>query len=94
MKYIVTSTWKHTTQMDLAQLKAYMSVFKPLGIHENIIWFKMDEYTHGSIALYPSKDAYLEFKEANDMQRGISNELGITMTYEAEGEAFAELQEL
>tara|TARA_B100000700_G_C14738541_1_gene711817 strand:+ start:373 stop:657 length:285 start_codon:yes stop_codon:yes gene_type:complete len=94
MKYLVTSTWKHSTKIDEEQQRAYMSVFKNLNVHENIIWFRIDEQTHGSVAIYPSKEAYLEFKDANAMQRGISNELGITMTYEVEGETFAELQEL
>ena len=33
------------------------------------IWYKIDAFTHGSVAIYKSKEAYEAFMELNAVQR-------------------------
>ena len=43
-------------------------IFVDEYVHETI-WYQIDEYAHGSVRIYKSKEAYQDFKEANATQR-------------------------
>jgi hypothetical protein len=58
---------------NLSNVEYHASVVKSLlnaddYVHE-AIWYKIDDYTHGSVGIYKSKVAYEDFKEANATQR-------------------------
>ena len=58
MKYVVTSVWKHPAALDWQQMRQNMSQFKGNPHVAEIHWYEIDETTHGSVAIYHSKEAY------------------------------------
>ena len=59
------------------------------------IWYQIDEYTHGSVAVYKSEEDYHAFKEKNQMQRDFAlNELKVSLLGESMGPAFAVASDL
>ena len=68
MKYVVTSVWKHPNAIDWQQMRQNMSEAKDNAHIAEIHWYEIDETTHGSVAIYHSKEAYeanLAFQEEN-----------------------------
>ena len=59
MKYVNTAIWKHEKPIDEEEERAYMSVLKTLLNADDYlldtIWYKIDDYTHGSVGIYKSK---------------------------------------
>ena len=95
MKYVVTSVWKHPDTIDWQQMRQNMSEARDNPHIAEIHWYRIDETTHGSVAIYHSKDAY----EANlaFMQEHRSNsisERGIEMLHEAHGESHVDFTSL
>ena len=96
MKYVVTSVWKHPGALDWPLMRQNMSKhFKGNPHIAEIHWYEIDDTTHGSVAIYHSKDAY----EANlaFMQEHRSNsisERGIEMLHEAHGESHVDFTSL
>ena len=95
MKYVVTSVWKHPAALDWQQMRQNMSQFKGNQHVAEIYWYEIDETTHGSVAIYHSKEAYEANLGAQEQNRAKStNEYSIQMLHEAHGESHAELTSL
>ena len=95
MKYVVTSVWKHPAALDWEKMRQNMAQFKHNPHISEAHWYEIDETTHGSVAIYHSRDAY----EANFafMQEHRSNsisERGIEMLHEAHGESHVDFTSL
>ena len=99
-QFILNSTWKHTKPIDEKEQRDYLKLIKeeldPDGEYwlENI-WYKIDEYTHGSISFYASEEAYTKMIDRINAQRNVSDDLrGCTMIHEFKGSAFAVLSKV
>ena len=95
MKYVVTSVWKHPAALDWQQMRQNMSQFKGNPHVAEIHWYEIDETTHGSVAIYHSKEAYeanLAFQEENRSKS--TNERSIQMLHEAHGESHVDFTSL
>ncbi len=99
-QFILNSTWKHTKSINEQEQRDYLKLIKeeldPEGKYwlENI-WYKIDEYTHGSISFYASEEAYTKMIDRIDAQRNVSDDMrGCTMINEFKGTAFAVLSEV
>ena len=95
MKYVVTSVWKHPNAIDWQQMRQNMSEAKDNAHIAEIHWYEIDETTHGSVAIYHSKEAYeanLAFQEENRSKS--TNERSIQMLYEAHGESHVDFTSL
>ena len=95
MTYVVTTVWKHPVKIDWQSMRQTMSKSKDNPHVSEIHWYEIDETTHGSVAIYHSRDAY----EANlaFMQEHRSNsisERGIEMLHEAHGESHVDFTSL
>ena len=88
MKYVVTSIWKHPDTIDWQQMRQNMSEVKDNPHIAEIHQYEINETTHGSVAIYHSKEAYeanLAFQEENRSKS--TNERSIQMLHEAHGES-------
>ena len=95
MKYVVTSVWKHPNAIDWQQMRQNMSEAKNNAHIAEIHWYEIDETTHGSVAIYHSKEAYeanLAFQEENRSKS--TNERSIQMLHEAHGESHVDFTSL
>ncbi len=95
MKYVVTSVWKHPNAIDWQQMRQNMSEAKDNAHIAEIHWYEIDETTHGSVAIYHSKEAYeanLAFQEENRSKS--TNERSIQMLHEAHGESHVDFTSL
>ena len=94
MKYVVNASWKHEQPVDEQHQRDYMGVLKstlnsPEYLYKTI-WYKIDAFTHGSVAIYKSKEAYESFMELNATQRDFAaDERKVFMQVEYQGLAFA-----
>ena len=61
MKFIVNALWQHESSIDEEAYRDYMVVLKSTldsaDYVEETIWYKIDEKTHGSVAIYQSEEA-------------------------------------
>ena len=95
MKYVVTSVWKHPAALDWQQMRQNMSQFKGNPHIAEIHWYEIDETTHGSVAIYHSKEAYEANLATQEQNRAKStSEYSIQMLHEAHGECHSELSSL
>ena len=95
MKYVVTSVWKHPAALDWQQMRQNMSQFKGNPHVAEIHWYEIDETTHGSVAIYHSKEAYEANLAAQEQNRAKStSEYSIQMLYEAHGESHVDFTSL
>ena len=99
MKYIVNAFWKHETPKIAEEAIDYMMIVRDTFDNEEhvleTIWYQIDEYTHGSIAIYKSEEKYHAFLEKNIFQRDFAaKEGGVTMIEEYKGAAYAVQTEL
>ena len=95
MKYVVTSVWKHPAALEWQQMRQNMSQFKGNPHVTEIHWYEIDETTHGSVAIYHSKEAYEANLAAQEQNRAKStSEYSIQMLHEAHRESHAELTNL
>ena len=95
MRYVVTSVWKHPNAIDWQQMRQNMSEAKDNAHIAEIHWYEIDETTHGSVAIYHSKEAYeanLAFQEENRSKS--TNERSIQMLHEAHGESHVDFTSL
>ena len=95
MKYVVASIWKHPDKIDWQQMRRNMFEVKDNPHIAEIHWYHIDETTHGSVAIYHSKEAYeanLAFQEENRSKS--TNERSIQMLHEAHGESHVDLTSL
>ena len=59
------------------------------------IWYKIDDYTHGSISFYASEETYLKMVDRINAQRSVADNMRVvTMVHEFKGPAFAVLSEV
>ncbi len=95
MKYVVTSVWKHPAALDWQQMRQNMSQFKGNPHIAEIHWYEIDETTHGSVAIYHSKEAYEANLAAQEQNRAKSTrEYSIQMLHEAHGESHVDFTSL
>lgn len=95
MKYVVTSVWKHPAALDWQQMRQNMSQFKGNPHIAEIHWYEIDETTHGSVAIYHSKEAYEANLAAQEQNRAKStSEYSIRMLHEAHGESHVDFTSL
>ena len=95
MKYVVTSVWKHHDTIDWQQMRQNMSEVKDKPHIAEIHRYRIDEMTHGSVAIYYSKEAYeakLAFQKENRWKS--TNERSIQMLHEAHGESHGDITSL
>ena len=95
MKYVVTSVWKHPETIDWREMRKLMSGAKGNPNVAEIHWYKIDETTHGSVAIYHSKEAYeanLAFQEEHRSES--TSERGIQMVHEHHGESYVDFTRL
>ena len=94
MKYIVNAAWRHEKPIDVERMRDYMMLVRDtFDSDEHVIetiWYQIDEYTNGSVAVYKSQEDYNAVIEKNKMQRDFAlNELRVSMLGESKGPAFA-----
>ena len=99
MKYIVNAAWRHEEPINGERMRDYMAlVYDTFNADEHsveTIWYQIDEYTHGSVAVYKSEQDYHAFQEKSKMQRDFAlNELKVSLLGESMGPAFAVYSEL
>ena len=99
MKFIVNALWQHESPIDEESYQDYMAVLTSTldsaDYVEETIWYRIDEKTHGSVAIYKSEKAYHAFLEKNEMQREYEkDDRKVTMIVEYKGPAFAVQSEL
>ena len=95
MKYVVTSVWKHSEPIDWQEMRQRMSNAKENPNVAEIHWYQIDEMTHGSVAIYHSKEAY----EANlayqaEVPSKSTGDRGYQMLHEAHGESHVDFTSL
>ena len=92
--YIVTTTWRHDKPIDKVDMRKHLSGLKNRNNTSKVIdvmWFEIDEVTHGSVLIYSSKEAYDEDMLARNKNRDDS---GLKILREEKGETFAVMSEL
>ena len=95
MKYVVTSVWKHPEPIDWQEMRQRMSNAKENPHVAEIHWYQVDEMTHGSVAIYHSKEAYEANLAAQEQNRAKStSEYSIQMLHETHGESHVDFTSL
>ena len=91
--YMVTTTWRHDKPIDKVNMRKILSGLKNRNNSEviEVMWYEIDEVTHGSVLIYSSKEAYDEDMLARNKNREDS---GLKILREEKGETFAVMSEL
>ena len=91
--YMVTTTWRHDKPIDKINMRKILSGLKNRNNSKviDVMWFEIDEVTHGSVLIYTSKEAYDEDMLARNKNREDS---GLKILREEKGETFAVMSEL
>lgn len=91
--YMVTTTWRHDKPIDKINMRKILSGLKNRNNSKviDVMWFEIDEVTHGSVLIYSSKEAYDEDMLARNKNREDS---GLKILREEKGETFAVMSEL
>ena len=92
--YMVTTTWRHDKPIDKVNMCKTLSGLKYRNNSNEVIdvmWFEIDEVTHGSVLIYSSKEACEKDMQARNTNREDS---GLKMLREETGETFAVMSEL
>ena len=91
--YMVTTTWRHDKPIDKINMRKILSGLKNRNNSKviDVMWFEIDEVTHGSVLIYSSKEAYDEDMLARNKNREDS---GLIILREEKGETFAVMSEL
>ena len=91
--YMVTTTWRHDKPIDKINMRKILSGLKNRNDSKviDVMWFEIDEVTHGSVLIYSSKEAYDEDMLARNKNREDS---GLKILREEKGETFAVMSEL
>ena len=92
--YMVTTTWRHDKPIDKVNMRKHLSGLKDRNNGDDVIdvmWFEIDEVTHGSVLIYSSKEACEKDMKARNNNREDS---GLKMLREEAGETFAVMSEL
>ena len=91
--YMVTTTWRHDKPIDKINMRKILSGLKNRNNSKviDVMWFEIDEVTHGSVLIYSSKEANDEDMLARNKNREDS---GLKILREEKGETFAVMSEL
>ena len=92
--YMVTTTWRHDKTIDKINMRKILPGLKDRNTSNEVIdvmWFEIDEVTHGSVLIYSSKEASEKDMQARNTNREDS---GLKMLREEKGETFAVMSEL
>ena len=95
MRYAISTTWRHDNPIDDGALQAMMADSKAAAESDGIVevvWFKLDAHTHGSILLYSSEEAYEKHQER--LKEFRKTRTGITLLREEKGPSIAVLSEV
>ena len=90
--YIVTTSWKHNEPINPEKMTAHLTSLK--GSQKGVVdvmWFKIDEHTHGSVLIYESEQHYINATAARDENRKTGGE---TMLSEQKGATIAVMSKL
>ena len=92
--YMVTTTWQHDKPKDKVSMRKQLSGLKNRNNNNcviDVMWFEIDDFTHGSVLIYSLKEA-----SEKDMQARNSNreDSGLKMLREEKGKTFAIMSEL
>ena len=93
-EYVSVTVWKHSEPINWANMQAMLTE----NMNEQdaqkgttVRWFAIDEYTHGSVLTYPSKEAFENHTARIEAHRKESSEnLGITLVDKHDGVIRAE----
>jgi len=56
-----------------------------------VMWFKIDENTHGSVSIYPTEESYLQWQERlSELRKEASSEMKVKMVFEQKGPILAQ----
>ena len=95
MKYVVTSVWKHPAALDWQQMRENMGRFKGNPHIAEIHWYQVDEMTHGSVAIYHSKEAYEATRAyPAEVRSKSTGDRGSQLLHEAHGESHVDFTSL
>ena len=92
--YMVTTTWRHDKPIDKVNMRKILSGLKDRNNSNEVIdvmWFEIDEVTHGSVLIYSSKEACEKDMKARNTNR---EDGGLKMLREEKGETFAVMSEI
>ena len=92
--YMVTTTWRHDKPIDKENMRKTLSGLKNRNNSSEVIdvmWFEIDEVTHGSVLIYSSKEECDKDMQARNKHREDS---GLKILREEKGETFAVMNEL
>ena len=92
--YMVTTTWQHDKPIDKVNMRKHLSGLKNRNNNNEVIdvmWFEINDITHGSVLIYSSKEACEKDMHARNTNREDS---GLKMLREEKGETFAIMSEL
>ena len=100
-QFILNTVFKHETKpIDEQAMRDYLAFIKRELDPESEfwlenIWYKIDDYTHGSISFYASEEGYEEMIGRIEAQRNVANEFNsVTIVHEFKGKTFAVLTEV
>ena len=94
-QFILNTIWKHENKIDEQASREYLAFIKAELDPESEfwlenIWYKIDDYTHGSISFYASEESYKEMTGRIEAQRNVANEFNaVTMIHEFKGTTYA-----
>ena len=92
--FMVTTTWRHDKPIDKGNMRKILSGLKNRNNSNDVIdvmWFEIDDVTHGSVLIYSSKETWEKDVQARNNNREDS---GLKMLREETGETFAIMSEL
>ena len=92
MKYVVNTIWEHENQIDWKVMNENMNMgAKDWPKDVEVMWFKIDENTHGSVSIYPTEESYLQWQERlSELRKEASSEMKVKMVLEHKGPILAE----
>ena len=95
MKYVVTTVWKHPVKIDWQSMRQTMSKSKDNPHVAEIYWYEIDDTTHGSVAIYHSKEAYkANLAYQAEVRSKSTGDRGYQMLHEAHGESHVDFTSL
>ena len=92
--YMVTTTWRHDKPIDKENMRKTLLGLKNRNNSSevnDVMWFEIDEVTHGSVLIYSSKEECDKDMQARNKNREDS---GLKILREEKGETFAVMSEL
>ena len=92
MKIIVNTAWNHPKGINWDKMQEELTEGLKTSVPGmQIQWFEIDQTTQGSVAIFPSQEAYEEnLSKLNEYRKEEIKNKGLSMVYEAVGPVKAE----